>query len=237
MLDILFENEDFVVINKPSGISVHGDGRNTEKTISDFFVEQYKEAKDVGESIFSNDVEIKKGGIVHRLDKDTSGALVLVKNQDAYEFLKKQFQDRKVKKIYLAIVNGFFKNETGTVKESIGRSPNDFRKRLAGRGARGELREAVTEYKVLKSFTDEKGEKYSIVEVNPKTGRMHQIRVHMKYISHPIVCDPLYNPNSPHPLNIQRLALHALSVSFLGRDGKEIKVEAPMPSEFKELLA
>ncbi len=237
MLDILFENEDFVVINKPAGVSVHGDGRNTEKTISDFFVEQYNEAKDVGESIFSNDVEIKKGGIVHRLDKDTSGALVLVKNQDAYEFLKKQFQDRKVKKIYLAIVSGFFKNETGTVKESIGRSPNDFRKRLAGRGARGELREAVTEYKVLKSFTDEKGEKYSIVEVNPKTGRMHQIRVHMKYISHPIVCDPLYNSNSPHPSNIQRLALHALNISFLGIDGKEIKVEAPMPSEFKELLA
>jgi len=237
MLDILFENDDFVVINKPSGISVHGDGKNTEKTISDLFVEQYKQAIDVGEPIFSNGIEIKKSGIVHRLDRDTSGVLILVKNQEAYEFLKKQFQDREVKKTYHAIVNGFFKEEKGVTKEPIGRSPNDFRRRLAGRGSRGDLREAVTEYKVLKSFTDADGEKYSLIEVNPKTGRMHQIRVHMKYLSHPIVCDSLYNPDKPHPKGIERLALHASSVEFTGLDGKRIKVETTLPSDFQKALS
>ncbi|PIZ87525.1 RluA family pseudouridine synthase, partial [Candidatus Nomurabacteria bacterium CG_4_10_14_0_2_um_filter_30_12] len=147
-IKILYEDKDILAIDKPSGISVHPDGRTKEITISDWFVKNYPKAKNVGESIFVDGKEIKRPGIVHRLDKETSGVLLLVKNQKAYEFLKNQFKSREIKKVYNAVVLGSMKDDRGTIRKSIGRSGNDFRKRLAGRGARGELREAVTEYTV-----------------------------------------------------------------------------------------
>ncbi|HEY4503073.1 MAG TPA: RNA pseudouridine synthase, partial [Candidatus Paceibacterota bacterium] len=106
---------------------------------------------------------------------------------------------------------------------------------LAGRGARGELREAITEYKVLKRFIDKKI-KFTYVEVKPKTGRTHQIRVHMKYLNHPVVCDALYSPESPCPKGITRLGLHAQSIEFKNLKGVTVKVESPLPIEFKKLL-
>lgn len=230
-IKILYEDDNIVVIDKPFGISVHKDGKKDDWCISDWFVENFPESKNVGEAQFINGKEVFRSGVVHRLDRDTSGVLLLVKNQEAYYFFKKKFKDRKIKKIYLAVVNGWMKNEKGIIDKPIGRSPSDFRRRLSGRGARGELREAVTEYKVLKKF-EEAGEKFSVLEVSPKTGRTHQIRVHLKYLNFPIVSDSLYNPGKPCPKEITHLALCAKSLEFENIDGKNLKIETKTPKEF-----
>jgi 23S rRNA pseudouridine1911/1915/1917 synthase len=233
-IKILYEDANILAIEKPSGLSVHGDGKTKEVTLVDWILKNYPKMKNVGEPIASGEDAILRPGIVHRLDKETSGVLLLAKNKKAYEFLKDQFQNRGIKKIYHTIVSGFIKEDRGMINKPIGRSPNDFRKRLAGRGARGELKEAITEYRVLKRFEEEVG-KFTYLEVRPKTGRTHQIRVHMKFINHPVVCDSLYNSGKPCPLGITRLALHAKSIEFTNLKGETIKVESPLPEEFKDL--
>jgi len=194
--------------------------------------------RNVGENeIYENKnikTEIKKPGIVHRLDKETSGVMLLAKNEKAYQFLKSQFQERVVKKTYVAIVSGDMKNDRGVINKPIGRSPKDFRRYLAGRGARGEMRDAVTQYRVLKRL-DINSTKYTYLEIHPKTGRTHQIRVHMKYLNHPVVCDSLYNPDNPTPKGITRMALHAKSIEFKNLKGEIIRVESSVPKEFIKL--
>ena len=241
-IKILYEDANILAIDKPSGILVHPDKTSKEKTILDWAIKKYPKVK-----------------VVHRLDKETSGVLLLAKNIKAHEFLKSQFsapalelktkhgladkQDR-VNKTYVAIVNGWVKNDHGTITKPIGRSPADFRRRLSGRGARGELREAITEYKVLrrfevpacKIFSKPSLSKFSYLEISPKTGRTHQIRVHMKFLNHPVACDALYNPKGSCPVSFSRLALHAHSIEFKNLKGKTIKVESPLPKEFSSLL-
>ncbi|MBP9748410.1 MAG: RluA family pseudouridine synthase [Candidatus Pacebacteria bacterium] len=234
-IKVLYEDSNILAIDKPSGISVHADGRSKAKTIADWVLKNYPKMKNVGEDeVYENKnikTEIKKPGIVHRLDRETSGVLLLAKNEKTYQFLKQQFKDRAVKKTYIAIVNGHLKNDRGIINNPIGRSPTDFRRYLAGRGARGEMREALTEYTVLKRIP-----KFTIVEVRPKTGRTHQIRVHMKYLNHPVVCDALYNPGAACPKGIKRLALHAKSIEFKSPKGDTIKVESKLPKEFSALV-
>jgi 23S rRNA pseudouridine1911/1915/1917 synthase len=227
-IKILYEDSNVLAIDKPSGIAVHSDGRSKEKTVADWVLKKYPRMKSIGEPQGS----MPRPGIVHRLDRDTSGVLLLAKNQKSYEHLKKQFQGRTIKKVYNAIINGWPKSDKGVVNKPIGRSPSDFRRYLAGRGARGEMREAVTEYKVINRFESGKN-KFSFLEVSPKTGRTHQIRVHMKFLNYPVVCDSLYNPKSPYPKGIKRLALHAKSIQFKDLKGKVITVESPLPKEFK----
>ena len=241
-LKILYEDEDVLAIDKPSGLMVHPDGRSSEPTVTDWVIEHYPELKGVGEPVRRpadlGKEEIDRPGIVHRLDRETSGVLIIVKNAKAFAYYKKQFMGRKIRKTYAAIVYGHpnlpADGGRGVIDKPIGRSPRDFRRRLAGRGARGELREAVTEYKVLKRFTDKEGNKFSYLEVYPKTGRTHQIRVHLKYLSYPIVCDSLYAPDKPCPAELGRLALHARSIEFKTPGGKTVKVESPLPKEFKK---
>ena len=237
-IKILYEDSNILAIDKPSGISVHSDGRSKEKTIADWVLKNYPKMKNVGENeIYENKnikTEIKKPGIVHRLDKETSGVMLLAKNEKAYQFLKSQFQERVVKKTYVAIVSGDMKNDRGVINKPIGRSPKDFRRYLAGRGARGEMRDAVTQYRVLKRL-DINSTKYTYLEIHPKTGRTHQIRVHMKYLNHPVVCDSLYNPDNPTPKGITRMALHAKSIEFRNLKGEIIRVESSVPKEFIKL--
>jgi len=217
-IKILYEDANILAIDKPSGILVHPDEHGSEKTILDLFIKKYPKLE-----------------IAHRLDRETSGVMLLAKNQKAHEFLKKQFQARTVKKVYNAIVSGLVKQEHGFIDKPIGRSPRDFRRHLAGRGARGQMRAAITEYKVLNRFTSGK-DKYTYLEVMPKTGRTHQIRVHMKFINHPVACDSLYNPGGTCPKGFERLALHAKSIEFENLKNKKIKIESPLPKEFKEVL-
>ncbi|MDO8482358.1 MAG: RluA family pseudouridine synthase [bacterium] len=231
-IQILFEDEDVAVINKPAGLVVHSDGKTVEPALTDWVLENYPETKGVGEPTkLSSGEMIDRPGIVHRLDRETSGVLVIAKNQKAFEFLKKQFQDREMEKTYRAFVYGEVKNDEGVIDRPIARSTGDFRKWTAERGRRGVEREAITEYTVLA-----KHEGFSFLDVHPKTGRTHQIRVHLKAISHPIVCDKLYASNRECALGFSRLALHAFSLKFKLLGGKELTVEAPYPDDFKKAL-
>ncbi len=233
-IKILYEDKDLLAIDKPAGISVHGDGKRKEETVADWFAKKYPKSKNVGEPMIIDKKEILRPGIVHRLDKDTSGVLLLAKTQKAYEFLKHQFAGRVIKKVYNALVYGSVKNDSGIINAEIGRSKNDPRLRTAMRGKRGKLREAITEYKVLKRLGID-GEKYTWLEVRPKTGRTHQIRVHLKFLNHPVVCDKLYSPQKPCPKSLSRLALHAQSIEFKNLASKNIKVESPLPRDLKSL--
>jgi len=233
-IKVLYEDSNILAVDKPSGILTCPDQRTDDPSTSlrikenvfDIFKKKYPKLE-----------------LVHRLDKETSGVLLFAKNKKAHEFLKGQFQSREIKKTYLTIVNGSVKNDHGIINKPIGRSPADFRRRLAGRGARGEMREAITEYKVLKRFTSPlpspykgEGEKFTYLEIKPRTGRTHQIRVHLKFLNHPVICDSLYNPNGVCPKGISRMALHAKSIEFRDLKGKIAKVESPIPKEFGKML-
>lgn len=247
-IHILYEDKDLLVINKPAGISVHGDGKSNKPTISDWVLDKYPKLKNVGEPF---EVEVKGGktikivrpGIVHRLDKETSGALLIAKNSKTFLFLKEQFKTHKIKKIYQAFVYGLVSDpraslltgKRGVINVPIGRSPKDIRMWTAGRGAREPLREAITEYIILKKF-QEKGEDFSFLEIYPKTGRTHQIRVHMRYINHPIVSDPLYKGGKEFELGMKRLALHAKAITFKLPNGEIKTIEAPYPIDFKRII-
>jgi 23S rRNA pseudouridine1911/1915/1917 synthase len=236
-VNILLETPDFIIINKPAGLVVHPDGKSDKETLVYWIIEKYPEIENVGEPMLVDGKEIKRPGIVHRLDTETSGALVIAKNQEAFEHLKKQFQEHLVEKEYNAFVWGHFKENEGVIDEPIGRNINDFRRWHAGRGIRGETREAVTKWQVVKQFEDENGEKFSFMKLSPQTGRTHQLRVHMKYIQRPIVSDSLYNESKPNSLGFDRVALHARKIRFKALDNSEIEAIAPYPEDFEGAIA
>ncbi len=232
-ITILYEDDQSLVINKPAGMMVHPDGTSKDKTLTDWIMEKYPELENIGEEQTLRTGEtIKRPGIVHRIDKDTSGVLIIAKTQEAFLHLKEQFQERTVEKVYQAFVYGHFNEVEGIIDRPIGKSKKDFRRWSAQRGARGTLREAVTEYKVLFSAKE-----VSFVELFPKTGRTHQLRVHMKAINHPLVSDILYAPSHQSLLGFKRLALHAKSVSFNSLSGDRIEIIAPYPEDFEQAVA
>lgn len=247
-IPILYEDDEVIAINKPAGLVVHPDGRTKTETLIDWIHAHYPEIAlaQVGESIvLTSGGEIQKPGIVHRIDRDTSGVLLITKTQASFQNLKAQFQARTIKKHYKAIAYGHFKDKQGVIEKPIGRSASDFRKWSAEYGAKGELREATTEYRVLGqgeiSIIGEKRKletfKLSYLDVFPRTGRTHQIRVHLKAIGHPIVCDKLYASAKPCVLGFARVALHASSITFHNLKGEEKKVEAPLPEDFCKGIA
>jgi len=245
--EVLFENKHLLVINKPAGLVVHSDGKTKESNVCDWIISKYPEIRGVGEpSRTPEGTMVDRPGIVHRLDRETSGVMIIAKTQPAFEYLKSEFQTHGVQKTYNAFVWGIVKDNKGRIERPIGRSKSDFRKWSAERYARGELREAITEYKVLKrhegrgvSGKASESDQFTYIEAYPKTGRTHQIRVHFKAINHPIVGDGLYAPKRPtgkDGLGFNRLALHARSIEFFDPDGKPISVEAPLPKDFENAL-
>lgn len=248
-IKILFEDDDLLVINKPAGISVHSNGRNNEPTVADWVIENYPTVKGVGEPM---EVEVKGGekvkidrpGIVHRLDKETSGVLIITKNQKTFLFIKEQFMNHNIQKVYHTFVYGsvpnpkasLATNKRGVINSPIGRSTKDIRMWTAGRGARLPLREAKTEYIILNRFVDENEDNFSFLEIFPKTGRTHQIRVHLRYINHSVVSDSLYGGKKELALGMKRLALHARTITFDLLNGEKNTVEAPYPSDFKKVV-
>jgi 23S rRNA pseudouridine1911/1915/1917 synthase len=245
---IIFENKNLVIINKPVGLVVHADGRNDEPTVVDWILEQYPEIDGIGENIVmqhqGKEIEINRPGIVHRIDRDTSGILLIAKTQASFDYLKELFKTKAIEKKYLALVYGHIKNDTGIINEPIGRSSKDFRMKVAGSNARGTLREAETEYRVIQRYTDSRSkkdiqgqyEKYTLVECYPKTGRTHQIRVHMKWLNHPLVSDTLYRGKRKEVLGLKRTALHAAGISFVDAYNKKIYQEISLAPDIQKAL-
>lgn len=234
-IPIIFENSEVLVINKPSGMMVHDDGNTEVPTVVDWFLSHVPEAKDVGEPQKStNGKVLERSGVVHRLDAETSGVLILAKTQEAFLHLKQQFHDRLARKEYRAFVYGAFTEKWGTIDRPIGRNARDFRLRSAQRGAKGTLRDAVTEWECMHTG-EYKGERFSELRLMPKTGRTHQLRVHLKAIDHPIVCDALYGSGrvaESNNLGFSRLALHAHTLTLTLSDGESMTFTAPIPEPF-----
>ena len=208
---VLFEDDSIVVINKPSGLIVYPDLKHDYPALSHWLEKKYPEFH-----------------FVHRIDRETSGVLVIARTKAAHEFLKRQFQEREIKKTYRAFVYGALKDERGIINRPIGSARGGFAPRSATR-PHGTTREAQTLYRVIKNGKDS-----SYVEAFPKTGRTHQIRVHFSAIQHPIICDVLYAPSKPPILGFSRLALHAFSITFMHPNKKEMSFEAPLPDDFLE---
>lgn len=248
---VIYEDENVIVLNKPAGLVVHSDGRTVEPTLVDWLLKHAPEIAGVGEPIElknNSGTVIDRPGIVHRLDRETSGVMVVAKNNEAYLFLKEQFQDRETAKTYRAFVWGRMAKPEGRIDLPLTKSKSHFRRWSAGLDTKGESREAVTDYKVLAQGGEHKdGVKsheqtgMAYLELYPRTGRTHQIRVHLKAISHPIVGDNLYAPAKPYALGFERVALHACSLVIdlprkkdaPRRNGTERrKFEAPLPPDF-----
>jgi len=225
--NVLYEDEKVLVIDKPAGIIVFPEDKTTEKTLIDYLLEKLPYLKKVG--------KFPRYGIVHRLDKDTSGILLIAKNNKTLDFLQRKFQTQGVTKKYIALVVGNLKENRGRIETLIGRSKKDRKKQKVyfplEPDSKGK-RKAITEYRVLKRFKD-----YTLVEAVPKTGRKHQIRCHFAYLGHPIVSDKLYSfKNQPRPENLERQFLHASSLKVKLPDGKEKEFKSELPKNLKEVI-
>jgi 23S rRNA pseudouridine1911/1915/1917 synthase len=236
----IYEDKNFLALNKPAGLLVHSIKLKVkseklkvlEPTLTDWLVKRYPEIRKVGD-----DPETRPG-IVHRLDKDTSGVMLVAKTQEYFEYLKSLFQKHLVKKTYLALVFGNVKSNRGEIKKPIGiKSGTTKRSVHSDKSAK----EAVTRYKVLKRFKGNGNQDFSLLEVEPQTGRTHQIRVHLASIGHPVVGDRLYGPKKLPPTTYQLpttvLMLHALSLEFTTEEGKRLKLEAVPPRQFQENIS
>jgi 23S rRNA pseudouridine1911/1915/1917 synthase len=229
---ILYEDSDLLAVNKPSGLVVHADGRTTEPTLTDWIKSRYPKIEDVGESLkIGTGDTIKRWGIVHRIDRETSGLILIAKNQKAYDFIKKQFLKREIEKFYHLICYGDVRYDEGIINLPIGRNKSDFRKRATGKMVRGETKEAITHYKTLA-----RKEKMSFVQANPKTGRTHQLRVHFADTGHAILEDKTYSVPRKSPVKVGRLALHAYSIEFELPKGEMTKITAPYPEDFQKAV-
>lgn len=226
----VFEDDDILLVDKPSGLTVNKSETTKGDTLQDYLEQNSKIRTQPGD----NSDFFNRSGIVHRIDKETSGLLIVAKNKEAFENLQRQFKERTVKKTYIALAHGTIQGE-GEINIPIGRLPWN-RKRF---GVLAGGREAKTLYKALSNFKIE-NEDVSLLELHPETGRTHQIRVHLKYINHPIFSDELYagRKTARKDRNIlPRLFLHAAKISFTHPvSGETVSFESELPKELKDLL-
>ena len=205
-ISILFENNDFLVIHKPSGLVVHPFDHSTEETLLDFLHTHVPESFSIhNEKKLMDGRIISLGGIVHKLDRETSGVMVIAKNENTFLELKKQFTEHTTQKIYTAIVEGVIEEDSFTIDGPLGRNKKEYKQSVNPTNPRGEPREAITHVQV----TARKDAK-TLVKLTPKTGRTHQLRAHMAHIGHPIVGDKAYGSTVDSP----RIMLHAEKLSF-----------------------
>lgn len=223
-LTIIYEDKNFLVLNKPAGVSVHGGINVKGETVADRLIEKYPEIRKVGDN------PKERPGIVHRLDKDTSGVMVAARNQRTFEDLKQLFKERKVAKKYLALVFSSPGKKSGIIDAPIGRLIKNPLKRGVGVKIRG-ARNAITKYKVLERLGG-----YSLLEVEPKTGRMHQIRVHLASIGCPVAGDKTYGGKRAVLEGLNRQFLHAYSLEFSLAAGQRWHFEAALPEDLDAVL-
>lgn len=233
----IYEDDDVLIINKPAGWLTHEDGKTTASTVVEWFVRRTPEAFGVGELGYASDGStLDRSGVVHRLDRETSGILILAKHQIAHQKLKKQFKNRAVHKEYRAFVYGRFHDRWATINRPIGRSVKDSRLRSAMKGAKGTLREAITDVERI-GVGEWQSEAFSYLKLIPKTGRTHQLRVHLRAIDRPIVGDQFYATHiisNSNNLGLERLALHAHILELTLPNGNKERFIAPVPQEFEE---
>ena len=226
--EILYENQDFLVINKPAGVNTHPTLKNiNEPSIASWFCYRYPQAKKVGEDKL-------RPGIVHRLDKDTSGVLILAKNNPIFSYFKKLFLSRKVKKRYFALARGEMNKEKGMIEFELTRSSTSGKRKIVlpqTRKNKKKTKTALTLYEVEKRYQG-----YTLLKVEPKTGRTHQIRIHLASIGFPVAGDKIYGPKGAPEELFKRQMLHAQAISFLTPQGEFLEIEAPMPQDFASTL-
>jgi 23S rRNA pseudouridine1911/1915/1917 synthase len=205
-IPIIFEDTNILVINKPSGLVIHPFDYSTEYTLVDFLRDYSPEMFVIDNRVTLQDKRvIELGGVVHKLDRDTSGVMVMAKNVDTFNELKSQFRNHSTKKVYVALVEGVIERQMFTIDAPLGRGKKEYKQSTNPVNPRGELREAITDVKVL-----ERRDQTTLVELSPKTGRTHQLRAHMASIGHPIVGDKAYGS----VIESERIMLHAQSLGF-----------------------
>lgn len=221
-LDILYEDRDVIIINKPKGMVVHPAAGHYSGTLVNALMYH------CGEDL-SGINGIMRPGIVHRIDMNTTGSIIVCKNDKAHNCIAEQLKEHSITRKYHAICYGVIKDDEGTINKPIGRHPTD-RKKMAVNEKNG--KEAITHYKVLKRFQN-----YTYIECQLETGRTHQIRVHMSSIGHPLLGDDVYAPGRKHPFHLEGQTLHAKILGFIHPDSKEyIELDAPLPEYFEKLI-
>ncbi len=238
-ISIVYEEADFVVINKPSGLLTHAKNtHDTDDSVAQWALEHHPQIAEVNDEYIEDEEEERdtargpaRHGIVHRLDRETSGLLIIAKTQIGFRYLKKLFQDRTIQKTYIALVYGTLKQEGGTIDAPLAKL--GLRQTTQIHGTH-ELKPktALTHYRVIAHYPD-----YTLLEVKPKTGRTHQIRVHLKSLGRPIVCDRLYAEKSRIcPPELGRLFLHAQRLELTSPSGQRLVLEAELPPELQSFL-
>ena len=220
-LNVIYEDNDIIVINKPKGMVVHPANGNPDGTLVNAVMNLCKDSlSGIGGEI--------RPGIVHRLDKDTSGAIIVAKNDKAHIALSEQLKNHEVKKTYIALVRGIIKENEATINMPIARSKKDRKKMDVDKDGK----EAITHFKVLGRYKN----KYTLLQINLETGRTHQIRVHLSHIGYPIIGDEVYS-NGKNEWNVSGQCLHAWKLKFKHPiTGKEISLEAEIPEYFKKII-
>jgi 23S rRNA pseudouridine1911/1915/1917 synthase len=220
-LDILYEDDDVIIVNKPAGMVVHPGAGHSHGTLVHAVLAHAPDIRGVGGEA--------RPGVVHRLDKETSGLILLAKHDVAHRYLQRLFKEREIQKTYLAIVDGRPATARGRVEAAIGRDPKQRKRMSVVRSAKG--REAVTRFGILESFAE-----HSLLEASPETGRTHQIRVHLAFIGCPVVGDRVYGRRKP-TLPVTRQMLHAWKAQLVLPGEKQLReFEAPIPSDFQAAL-
>lgn len=219
-IEVIYQDNDIIVVNKPKGLVVHPANGNPDGTLVNAVMAICKDSlSGIGGKL--------RPGIVHRLDKDTSGLIIIAKNDKSHINLSEQIKNHKVKKTYIALVRGIIKEDNATINMPIARSTKDRKKMAVSKNGRN----AITHFKVLKRYTG-----YTLLEINIETGRTHQIRVHMSYIGYPIIGDMVYS-NGKNPFGVEGQMLHAKKLEFTHPiTNQKMQLEAQLPQYFENVL-
>ena len=251
---IIYEDSDILVLNKPFGLITHPKNKNdTSESVVSWLTNNYPGIENIGEPFIASGTPMPRAGVVHRLDRDTSGLILVAKNNESFLFLKSLFQTRKIQKYYQALVAGQLKKPQGIIDSPLGRIGLKWTTKLNGPDAKSiedprfgnhalhgpnrdkkmiDKKEAVTEYRTLKKF-----KKFTLLEVMPKTGRTHQIRVHLNSIGYPVCGDVIYGfKKNLKPPGLTRLFLHAYKLEFITPQGKALTIEVDLPAELSDVL-